>query len=96
MTAHHEGKLLLAVLTKHGRTQQDLATALKIYSSAVTRYVQATTIQDRSWLRVREGLQRLGIDPAEIRPEPVVMSRERTAPGIALQRLSAVHEESRS
>jgi len=77
MDKPHEGEMLMALLRQHRRTQADLANALGIQPSAVTKYVKAQTLGDRAWLSVKEGLARLNIPSTSIRDEPVVMARER-------------------
>ncbi len=77
--AKHEGEALVALLKAHGKTPADLWRAAGKTPSAETKWVQADEFGPGAWRTVRDALLGMGIPTDSIRPDAIVMARERTA-----------------
>lgn len=76
--AEMEGKKLKSVLAKHGYKPAHLAKALGVSETATSKYVAAIEWQPAMWASIVAGLEKLGIDPQEVRGSHT-MRRERPA-----------------
>ncbi len=64
----HQGKKLLELLEAAGKNRSDLARVTGLTPTSMSRYTAAPEINDRAWLQLGPGLQKLGIDPNKLRP----------------------------
>ncbi len=76
--AEMDGKKLKAVLAKHGYKPAHLAKALGVSETATSKYTAAIEWQPAMWATIVSGLEKLGIDPGEVRAS-YTMRRERPA-----------------
>lgn len=72
----HEGKKLEDLLVRHKLRKSDFAKATKTSDPAVQKMVKAVEWKPAMWATIAAGLERLGIDPAELR-QSTTMRRER-------------------
>lgn len=72
-----EGAKLEALLERTGVGKAELGAGVGVSGSAVTKWVKAIAFEDRQWDTVRRALLAAGLDPTEIRAEPVRLNRDR-------------------
>jgi transcriptional regulator with XRE-family HTH domain len=66
--AMHEGNKIKELLASAGKTASDFARACGVTPSGVQRYLTADEIGKHAWETCRRGLEKLGIDPRQVRP----------------------------
>ena len=67
--AMNEGMRILELLTRAGKTPAALAKSSGVTRQAIAAQLSKAKLGKNAWLRIREGLHKLKIDPALIRPE---------------------------
>jgi transcriptional regulator with XRE-family HTH domain len=75
----NEGARIKELLDQRGLTIQDLARACGVKWPSAQKYVRAETLAPAAWVTCSQGLEKLGIDPQEIR-RSVRMFRSYTPP----------------
>lgn len=81
----HEGKAIAELLSERGLKPAALAEACDVTWPAVKKYLQAAKLQSKAWDTCSRGLEKLGIDPALIRPRRLMLVAH--APAIDLKPL---------
>lgn len=64
-----EGEKLAKLLKSTNKTQKALASAAGVTTAAVHRWLNTPEFSLRMWRTIADGLQRIGLNPREIRPE---------------------------
>lgn len=80
MPTSGEGPTIRRLLAERKITLARLAAAFPpkgIEPSGLRRYLDVEVVGDRGWPRLKEALQKLGIDPALVRSEPTIYSHGR-------------------
>lgn len=69
MASLHEGEKLAKLLKSTNRTQKELAAGAEVSTAAVHRWINTQEFSLRMWRTIAAGLQKIGLNPREIRPE---------------------------
>jgi transcriptional regulator with XRE-family HTH domain len=64
-----EGEKLAKLLKSTNRTQKQLAAGAGVSTAAVHRWLNTPEFSLRMWRTIADGLQKIGLNPREIRPE---------------------------